>query len=347
MVTFQTGSGTAPSGELYDLGTSGAVFVPEIWATETIHERDHNFLVTNYTKKIPFMGRAGDTIKYPRIGRLGVQTKVPGAPIVYQSRSETEWTMVIDQYKAHGIAIDDVLRIQSHTDLRSAYSKELGYAQALDMEYATLGMRAALNGYSNASHINSGGHLTYADILSAKEILDSRRVPREGRVIIIGVEQQAAIFADSLFVKTDFNSGNTANIASGNIIATVLGMPVMVSNLISTNSATGLTFGESLVDAPTPGFTGSEYYPTQFADQDERYDLTPTSLPTGKVTGMMVHPEWCACAWQKMPSLESEWDMDYQVDKVVSTWLYGLKLYRPDHGVLLSTTESGALSNPS
>jgi len=82
---------------------------------------------------------------------------------------------------------------------------------------------------------------------------------------------------------------------------------------------------------------GSLYYPTQ-EDVPGTY-----GLPVNYYTSMLLHPEAIAMACQKKPSVQAEYDIDYQATKVASTQIYDLKLYRPDHAVCISHDEDALI----
>ena len=80
--------GYAPNGNA--LTTSQAQsFIPELWMREIKRYLQDNLVMSRYTRNVPFGGQAGDTIRMPELDRLGVNAKLPGTPVSFQSRKET------------------------------------------------------------------------------------------------------------------------------------------------------------------------------------------------------------------------------------------------------------------
>jgi N4-gp56 family major capsid protein len=319
----------AINGDMFSLAET-QVFIPEIWSTEIFRYRMEMLILAQYCKRMNFMGRAGDLIRMPRISRLGVRPKVLKAPVEYQSITENEWTMTVNRYMESSFMIEDIVNIQAHTNLRQEYTRETGLALARDIDYRVMAERAAIIGADATSHIVSTVPLAKADILAAIEILDRRRVPKEGRVFIITPAHYSSLLNIDELINMDYV--NNAPVETG-MIGRVYGIPVVVDNNITINSLTGLKNGDnSPVLKPTPGMTGSDYFP----DQE---DGTVTSLTANYYSAMLLHSDCITLAMQQMPKTTSAFDIDYQANKVVSTQLYDVKLYRPDHGCIISTDE--------
>lgn len=323
----------AVNGDMFSLAEA-QVFIPEIWSQEIFRYRMEDLVWARFVKRIPFEGRAGDLIKMPRISRLGVRPKVLKAPVEYQSITEQEWRMEINRYRESSFMIEDIVEIQSHTNLRMEYTREVGYALARDLDNALMAERAAIIGADATSHVVSSVPISKADILAAIEILDRRRVPKEGRVLIITPAQHVSLLNIDEFISKDYV--NNSPVVTG-YIGQVYDVPVVVSNYMSINSTTGLKNGDNdPTPGPTPGMSGSIYYPTQ-------EDGTVTALTANYYSAIMLHREAVALAIQKMPRVSSAWDIDYQATKVVSTQIYDVKLFRPDAAVVISTDEDNLI----
>lgn len=332
----------APLGGSFNLSNTG-VFRPEIWLTDLIRYRRTNLVMAQNCRKSSFTGKLGDKIHMPRIGRLGVRPKQSGAPVYFQSRSETEWTMVVDRYMESSFAVEDIAAIQANQDLRSIYSEEAGRALAEDLDNWILGQRAAILGAYPADHITSSAPIAYADILAAWQIMNSRKLPKENRMLFISATQEAAMLNIPQFIQNGvYNSGDIANIATGQI-GRILGMPVIMTTTITQNTVTGYKNGDDGVAQPTPGMTNSPYFPTQSAELDDGSIIAPVGLPALYTTAIITYPDWCQLAIQKMPKIDYDWSVTYQEHQVVQTQVYGAKVFRPDAAVLISTDENNAI----
>lgn len=331
--------GVAPQGQSLTTSQSQA-FIPEIWSTEIKKYLEDNLVMSQFVRRVPFVGKAGDRIRLPNLGRLGVNEKLPSTPVKFQSRKETEYSMVIDQYKESSIAVEDIVQIQAHTDMRQLYTMEAGRALARDIDDAILAMRAAVKGENGSEHsIESADPLKYSDILDAWEVLNTKRVPKEGRVLVISPQQEASMLASGslqdIFINRE-QSGNISNPSSG-VIGQVLGVPVVMTTALQENSATAFTNGDDGQPEPTPAYDSSaRYFPTQNATSG----LSGTNFDN-QFTAILGHRDWLNFAVQKEPSVDAVWSTEYQEWHIVQTQIYGLKLYRDDHAVLITTDENG------
>lgn len=311
------------------------VFIPEIWMNDIIRFRDSKMLMANSVKKIPFIGKKGDTLRIPRISRLGVFSKLPETPVNLQSYTETEFTMTVDQDKEASFMIEDIVGMQAAYNLRSEYTREAGYALARDLDNSILALRAAL--YSLGQKIDAGGSgnssITAAEILAAKEALDAADVPAEGRTLWISPQQESTILTIDRFIAADYIQGSSPT-QTGRIAGSIFGATVMVTTQIGANTLTGFTNGTNGLPSPTPGVAGSMYYPTQ--------DAAATGLLTAgnnKYSALYTHSDWAILGMQMMPRVTSSFENLYQADVVVSRQIYGVKLYRPESAVVITSTE--------
>jgi hypothetical protein len=333
----------APQGGAFNLANT-SVFRPTIWSTDLIRYRRTNLVIAQHTLKSSFNGTKGDKIKMPRIGRLGVRPKQSGAPVYFQNRSESEWEMVIDRYMESSFSIEEIAEVQANQNLRSIYTEEAGRALAEDIDNFILAQRAAVLGAYPSDHITSTNPISYADILAAWEILNVRKVPKQGRKLFISPGQEASMLNIPQFTQNGvYNGGTIASMGSGTI-GTILGMPVEMTTALGANSLTGYQNGDDGILLPTPGMTGSTYFPTQNAQDETGTERAPVGLPAGYTTAMIATPEWCRFAVQKVPRVDATWSTEYQEWRVVQTQVYGAKVYRADSAVLISTDEDNLVA---
>lgn len=314
-------------------------FIPEMWSTEIYRYRLETLIWPRFIKSIAFKGKSGDVIKLPKVYRLGVNDKLPKTPVTYQTMPSGQWSMTVDKYKEASIMIEDLAELQANFALRSIYTEELGTALATDFNRFCQGMRAAIYAaYSSDQITDESNPISTTMIQAAQEILDRRLVPRQGRKLIVSPAHLSSLIADSKLSNRDFSSLNSTWVTGQ--VAEALGLPIIVDNSIGANSLTGLKNGDNDPNpGPTPGVAGSRYLPTQDS-------LAGGTLPlgsggaTGKLhTATIIGPDCIVGAWQKKPNPTSEWDIDYQAYKVVSTQIYGAKLWRETDGITITTRE--------
>jgi hypothetical protein len=172
-------------------------------------------------------------------------------------------------------------------------------------------------------------------------------------MILTSPNGYADLLSDNNFVNFDFTSDRP--VMTGRV-GMLYGLPVMMTSNIGNNSATGYRNGSGAVAQPTPGVAtaSSPYYPSQQAiGLDNVTTVAPLGLPvngggsanglpagitntTAPVqTSMVVHSDWLALAIQLTPKTESARQTEYLADLFVAHQLYGARVYRPDHAVLI------------
>lgn len=319
------------------------VFIPEIWSTEVKRFLDQKLILSKYMKMVPFRGKKGDRIHIPNISRAAVNTKLPETPVLLQARVENDFYFDIDMYKESSFMIEDIVGIQASYNLRSEYTREAGYALARDIDNHLLALRAALNNIPNqivwntSDGTNGAGAtsnpLNYSAILAAKLRLDQADVPEEGRVLIVSPTQYNQLLAVDKFINMDYRNG--APVQTG-VVGTIFGIPVVMTSQVGTNSTTGYVNGSGAAAQPTPGVAGSPYLPTQdpFTGLPTNFAGTGTKPVT---TALLLNKEFAVMGMQQEPKVESARQTLYLADAVVMSQLYGAKLYRPDHAVIIHT----------
>lgn len=319
-------------------------FIPEIWASEVKRELDAAFLMKQLVRVNPVtFAKKGDTVHIPEVYRLAVNEKLYNTPVTLQNQTTGEYTMTIDKYKEVSFMIEDVanLFIPGQYNVRREYTREAGYALARDLDNYLLGMRAAIQNNSDQVIYNTNNGLpggTYAalneaSILAAMQILDEANVPREGRQLLVSPGQYTDLLTIDRFSSSDYV--NSLVVPSG-YLGQIYGVPVMMSTQISANSLTGYTNGNGGAQQPTPGVTGSPYLPSQDSFTTLPYNGDGTaSVPV--VTAVLCHRDWAYLSIVEEPKVETSREVLFQADAIVNTTLYGGKVFRPDHAVLIHT----------
>jgi len=319
-------------------------FIPKLWQSEVKRELDANLTMKMAVQMVPHQGKSGDTMIYPLIRRMGVNDKISNTPVVLQSFPDDKWELKIDRYKEASFLIESIIETQSAYPLRREYTREAGYALAVDCDNAILALRASVPTSQqivvSSTNTIAGNpeSINEAAVLAAIQLLNEANVPQNDRVLFVGVGQYTDLLNITKFTSKDFVDGNPI---SDGFIGRLYGVPVMQTTQIGLNSLLGLSNGFGTPLTPTPGVAGSNYLPTQ----DSVVGFA-SGLPRGKtgsevslpfVTCMMVQKGWAKFAVQKALSSTASWENLYQAHAIVNTHIYGTRVYRPDHCVLIHT----------
>lgn len=326
-------------------------FIPEVWSSEVKRAINQKLIASQFVKMHSFTGgKKGDTIHIPAIPRLGVNKKLPETPVVLQAPNTGLYTMVVDQYKESSFLIEDIVEAQAAYAVRSEYTREAGYALAKDLDAFVLGMRAAVNSFPAQVITNStdgtlsgtSAPLNYTALLTAKLILDSADVPEDDRMLLVSPAQYNQLLAVERFINMDYR--NKDSVTTGQV-GTIFNVPVVMTSMLGANSNTGFVLGDKTSPTPGVGSTATnDYFPTQ--DAATSLPLAFTGSNSGRAaevhTAIMCHKEWAFLAVPQQVKTESSRETLYLSDAFVASQMYGSKLYRPDHCVLIHT--NGALS---
>lgn len=320
---------------------NGQQFIPEIWSKEILAFRRATMLSFDMCKQIEIGSmKKGDTVHIPRMSELTVEDKVPNIPVSIQSNTDTDLIITLDTDRDCAFALDSYLDAVSSYDVRKPYLEAMSYALDRDITGTILGLRGAIMTdplrsvfvSSTGTIAGNGQPFNFAGFLNARRILMEANVPRKDWRLYVSPGQEGAIYNIPQFTSADFISNQP--IPNG-AIGSLMGVPVIVTSLISANSATGWVVGSNPGE-PTPGFTGSRYIPKQDTFTTLPATFAGNSLPVH--TALLCHKEWAAAANPVKPKVTQSWENRDQAWLFVGRQVYGARLYRPDHAVLIHTS---------
>lgn len=278
--------------------TTGAVFIDEVWAKD-IQEIRRNKLIAlklvdhQYESQIL---NHGDTVHITSITPFTADTITPGTPLVPVANTETEQTLVIDQYKGKAIAIQDMLKKQSVYELRSPYTREISRALAEAIDSYILGL---WNNFAANNKPAAVANITFNTIIDANVILDKANVPQDGRALVVNADGLADLRKVAEFTMYD-KTGEASLVrkdgddTNPGLVGTIYGAPVYWTNAVAVSG--------------------------------------------GSAKCLLIHKSAIAAAVQLKPEVEHDRDILLKADLVSGSTLFGAKVVRPDHAVVISRT---------
>lgn len=162
--------------------TTGAVFIPEVWAKDVQMARRNKLVALQLVDHQYESGvmNYGDTVHITSIADFDADDITPGTALVPVAPTETEQTLVIDQYKGKAIEIQDMLKKQSMYDLRRPYSDVIGHAMAKAIDGSLL---AEWENFDES--LTAVSTMTFETIVDATVELDKANVPLEDRALVV------------------------------------------------------------------------------------------------------------------------------------------------------------------
>jgi N4-gp56 family major capsid protein len=206
--------------------TTGAVFIPEVWAADILRHTRSNLVLANLVKRYDSdVKNGGDVIHIPRLAEVAARTKTPGTAVTFDAATELEYTITVDQHKYFAFTIEDISKAQSRTDLRSEYTEAAGYSLAKAVDSSIAGL------YSGLSQTQAGGSaLTDAVVIAAIEKLDTADAPRDNRSFVIHSEAMADLRLLDKFTRYDAVGTAVQDGKRNGLVANVYGVDVYMSN---------------------------------------------------------------------------------------------------------------------
>lgn len=217
--------------------TSGDKFIPEIWKDEVRAFLRASLVLADKVKMIEMEGRKGDVIHIPDVSELAVSTKAANTQVTLQAPVETEFTLTINQHKESSIVIEDLLAIQAMYDLRSEYTKSMGYAQAKFVDKCLATLHGTLSSRLTGSGVAIVGSVAAVDITEAGlrqtiETMDTANVPDDGgRCLFIHPAQKNVMLGISRFTEYQIIGAGGMPIRTGQF-GEIFGLPVYVSTQV-------------------------------------------------------------------------------------------------------------------
>lgn len=277
---------------------NGALLIDEVWAKE-IQENRRNVLVAQKIVDLQYESGLlshGDTVHILAMPDFTADTIVPGTPLTPIAPTETEQTLVVDQYPGKAVVVQDMLKVQSLYELRSKYTEKISHALATAIDTYIMGLYTQ---FDAANVMDPVAAVTFDTLIDAHAILDAKNVPQTGRVIVVDSYGLADLRKVAEFTMYD-----------------KVGQAGLVKN-------SG--------DDPNPGFVGTIYGAPVYWTNAVAKDATTSKL-------LLVHKSAIAAVVQMKPEIEHDRDILLKADIVSGSCLFGAKVVRPDHGVVIQRT---------
>jgi len=181
--------------------TTADNFRPEIWSPEVKRAVESNLTMAklvnrNYDGEIQ---KKGDTVHIVDISNLSVGDKSASTDVTYEAITEDKTSLTIDKHKYAAFKLEDIVAVQSNTNLLTEYSNKVGYALAKQIDTDLLALYVALGQSAGADNTD----ITAATFLSAIQFLDLADAPETDRSAVFTAGQKKAFLGVDQFVRYD------------------------------------------------------------------------------------------------------------------------------------------------
>lgn len=264
--------------------TTGAVFIPEVWAKDVQMARRNSLVMTNlvdhqYESELKY----GDTVHITSIAEMTADAITPGMALVPVAPTETEQTLVVDQYYGKAIELQDMLKRQSKYDLRKPYTDVIGHAIAKSIDGSLLAQFANVQ---TANKMTAVATVDFDTIVDAHTLLDAANVPMEDRALVINAQILGDLRKQAEFKA--YNEVGTEGIIRSKlgIVGTIYGTPVYLTNAVKSNSDGGTNNYQALLFHKSAFAVAVQLDPEMETDRDilKKTDLISGSTLWGVKT---------------------------------------------------------------
>lgn len=271
----------------------------------------------------------GDQLTIPSIGEATVRDYSENAPVVYDAFDQGEFTFTINQYLSSGTyitkkAMQDVYYM---SQLVSSFvpKQARAIAEKVETDIFALAAAGASGGQtaSNVNSINGAAHrfvgsgtseaITVADFARARYSLKKANVPDMNLVAIVDPSVEYTL-------NTLTNLTNVSN-------------NPMWEGVITSGLASGRKFVKNIY--------GFDVYTSNYLPRNQNETISALTTAAGvaniffSASGSDLLP--FVGAWRQAPTVDAEYNKDFQREEYVTTCRYGLKVYRPENLVVVLT----------
>lgn len=314
--------------------TEAANFIPELWSDEVRAAYKSNLVAAPLIKKMPMVGKKGDTIHVPAPTRGDAHAKVENQAVTVQGNVEGTVAIVVDQHYEYSKIIEDFAAVQALDSMRQFYTDDAGYGLAtrIDTDILNLGTGLGNGTYTGtpdgtgADWVNnncwyndaSTGKTAYAvDTVVAADViddafirqmiqeLDDNDTPMTDRFWIVPPALKNTLLGIDRFNSSDFT--NVRGVQSGQF-GEVYGIPVYVS----TNCPVIETAANN----------------------------SASSIDTR--AAIMAHRDAFILAEQQNVRSQTQYKQEWLGTLYTSDCIYGIKNYRAESGVVMAVPNIAA-----
>lgn len=207
-------------------------FIPEVWSATILSSLKKNLVyaqagVVNRDYDGDIAGQ-GDTVRIRSVSRPTISTYSKNGTLTYETLTDAQRSLLIDQAKSFSFVVDDIDEAQSSGALDEAtIEAAYGLRDAADQYVASLYTGAASANQIGTVSVTTAD-LAYTQLRKLATKLDEANVPQEGRWAVVPPWYYGLLLENDKFVRVDA-SGTAAGLRNG-IIGQALGFDVMKSN---------------------------------------------------------------------------------------------------------------------
>ena len=222
-----------------------AQYVQERWTRDIQQPFDKTLQAAKLVQdRSGMVSGGGDLLRIPFTGAINARAKVASTDVTFDSADGTPIVLNIDKHFYSAVRIEDIAKVQSNYDLKSAFQVRMveAVARQIDTDLLTL--------YTAAGTTVSGGAaVDDADVISVVSTFDVANTPLSMRRGVIGSFTKGDLLGVNKYTAYD-QTGKTGEAVSGNgLISSVYDMDIYFSqNVVTATTGRNLFFHKSAIN---------------------------------------------------------------------------------------------------
>lgn len=208
-------------------------YVPEIWTREIQQPFDAALQMAKLVQdRSGLVAEGGDVVRIPFTSSLNARAKSASTDVTFDSPEGAPIALNIDKHYYVGVKIEDIAKLQSKYELKSAFHDRMAEALARQIDTDLLAL------YSVAgSSVSGGAAIDDADMTSIVTTFDLAKTPTDMRQGVIGSYTKGDLLGVNKYTAYD-QTGKTGKAVdgSGGLVASVYDMNVYHSQNVPTST---------------------------------------------------------------------------------------------------------------
>lgn len=213
--------------------TTAACHVPELWDPDTIDAVEGKVVLAGlvdrrFEKKL----KVGDTLNIGYISNLTASSKTANTNVTLEAITEASEIITVSTHEHVCFAVEDIVKVQSQTDMRKEYTNKIGYALASSMDEILAALATSFT--NNVGTL--GIELTDDNLIRAWQYLEDFNMPETDRFIYIKPAAYAGLMKLDKFMHADYVGGGGKGVRNA-YVGQLYGANVHTSTLCNAPSA--------------------------------------------------------------------------------------------------------------
>lgn len=208
-------------------------YIQELWSREIQQPFDKQLQAAKLVQDRSGLTKGGgDLVRIPFTAGVDARAKSASTDITYDSPEGAPVVLNIDKHYYSAVKIEDIAKVQSNYDLKSAFMERMSEALARQIDTDLLAL------YSSAgTSVSGGAAIDDADIIAVVSALDAANTPMELRRGVVGTYTKGDLLGVNKYVAYD-QTGKTGKAVDGStgLIGSVYGVDIYFSQNVPTNT---------------------------------------------------------------------------------------------------------------